>query len=172
MHKKTLALAIAGILGIGAIGGGAAYAKRQHDGGHGGRHEMINLAERYDANKDGLVTQDEINTNRTAMHAKFDADKSGDLSLDEFKALWAEANKDRMVREFQRFDTDGDARATLDEYRKPLATIVADLDSNGDKALSKVDRPAHHGKRHGGHGQDDGMDNDGPGGPPPPPPAN
>ena len=130
---------------------------------------MMDLAERYDANKDGLVTQDEIDTNRTAAHAKFDADKSGDLSLEEFKALWAEANRDRMVREFQRFDADGDSKATLDEYKKPLATIVADMDSNGDKALGRDDRMKRHGKRgHGDQGMEDGKSNDAP----PPAPAN
>ena len=172
MNKKPLILILAGVIGLGAVGG-IAYADRANrgDGGYRGGH-MMDLAERYDANKDGLVTQEEIDGNRTETHAKFDADKSGDLSLTEFQALWTEANKDRMVREFQRFDADGDSKVPLDEYKKPLATIVADMDSNGDKALSKDDRPQRHGK----HGKRHGMGEDGPGmnedgGPPPPPPA-
>jgi EF hand len=154
VNKKTILLLAAGALGLSAIGG-IAFAARSH---HGGQHGMMDLAERYDANKDGLVTQQEIDGNRAEWHAKFDADKNGNLSLDEFKALWAEANKERMVREFQRFDADGDSKLVLDEYKKPLATIVAEVDRNGDKALGKDDHMKRRGGRHhGGHGKDGGM---------------
>ena len=163
MNKKTLTIAIATALGVTALVGIAFAAKGHHGARHGG--PMIDLAERYDGNKDGLVTQNEIDGNRAEWHAKFDADKSGDLSLTEFQALWTQAHKDRMVREFQEFDANGDAKVLLDEYKKPLATIVADLDSNGDKALGKDDRMARHGKRHHS-GMMDGMDNEGPPQPP------
>jgi EF hand len=169
MNKKPLLLAIAGIVGLTAVGG-IAYADRgQRGGGHRGGH-MMDLAERYDANKDGKVTQEEIDANRVSTHAQFDADKSGDLSLAEFQALWTEANKDRMVREFQRFDADGDSRATLDEYKKPLATIVADRDRNGDNALSKEDRPQRHGKHRERQGMLENQGSESETDAPPPPP--
>ena len=42
-----------------------------------------------------------------------------------------------MVRAFQRFDVDGDASVTLDEYTKPLSKIVERRDRNGDGAISR-----------------------------------
>src|SRR5262249_60753679 len=73
-------------------------------GGWRGHHvgEMRNMMERYDTNKDGKVTQQEIDDNRTEWFNKFDADKNGSLSLKEFEALWLEAHRQEMVREFQR----------------------------------------------------------------------
>ena len=70
------------------------------------------MMERYDANNDRKVTQEEINTNREAWHKEFDANNDGKLSLDEFKQLFLKARAHRIVRQFQRFDRDGDAGIT------------------------------------------------------------
>ena len=147
MQKKTRFALAAGTATLLAIGGvaGIAHAKR---GGHhgGGHHSMMQMAERYDANKDGKISQEEIDQNRTERHAQFDGDKNATLSLEEFKGLWMLANQERMVREFQEFDRDGNAQVTLDEYKAPLAQIVATRDRNDDGFLSRDDR--RHGKRH------------------------
>jgi Ca2+-binding EF-hand superfamily protein len=143
--RIALGVAAAGIIGLGAVGG-LAYADRGGHGGMGRWHHgmglgMVNdLAERYDANKDGKITQDEVDANRKAWLEEFDADKNGTLSLDEFQALWLKARRERMVREFQEFDRDGNGQVTLDEYRQPMADIVATMDSNGDGALDRADR--------------------------------
>ncbi len=143
MQKKTKLALAAGVSGLVVIGGiaGIANANRGHHGGHG----MMHLAERYDANKDGKISQDEIDQNRTERHAQFDGDKNATLSLEEFQGLWLMANQERMVRDFQEFDRDGNAQVTLDEYKAPLAQIVANRDHNDDGVLSKDDRS--HGKR-------------------------
>jgi Ca2+-binding EF-hand superfamily protein len=104
--------------------------------------------ERYDANNDRKVTQEEIDTNRKAWHKEFDANGDGKLSLDEFKQLWLKARARRIVREFQRFDRDGDASITQSEYLEPLADLVERRDRNGDGALSREDRRRHHKNRH------------------------
>ena len=73
-----------------------------------------------------------------------------------------------MVREFQRFDRDGNGQLTLEEYKEPLADLVAERDRNKDGFLSRDDRPQRgdapgwrHGKR-GDRMQQDGGDGDGP----------
>jgi Ca2+-binding EF-hand superfamily protein len=109
--------------------------------GPGMRFMAHQLMERYDTNKDGKISQDEIDNNRAEWLARFDTDKDGALSLKEFEALWMEAHRLQMVREFQFFDKDGDAKVTLDEYKGPLAHLVRDYDRNGDGFLSKDDRP-------------------------------
>ena len=142
MQKKVKIALVAGLAAIAGAGTlvAAAHADGwgRHHGGHGGMMRMF--WERYDTNEDGKITQAEIDANRTEWHGKFDADKNGTLSLKEFEALWLEARRREMVREFQRFDKDGDAGLTLDEYKKPLSRFVENQDRNGDGALTKEDR--------------------------------
>lgn len=141
-------------------GEGRGWKHGRRHGGHGmraGRYMM----ERYDANKDGKLTQDEINSNREAWLKEFDANNDGKLSLDEFKQLYLKARAERIVREFQQFDRDGDAGVTLEEYQRPLADIVERMDRNGDGALSKDDRRGRGKWRQRMHGMMDGDSDDG-----------
>ena len=154
--SKLLAGAAAGLIALGAVGG-VAQAMRGHHGGN----MMAGMAERYDANKDGKISQEEIDTNRSQWHGEFDKDKSGGLSLDEFSALWLKAKHEQMVREYQEFDRDGDGKVTMDEYKAPLTGAVAEMDQNGDGMLSGDDH--RRGMRHDGGGMMDGDDeNDAP----------
>jgi len=137
---------IAGAAGIAGITALAGFAMADMDGGwHGRGHDRgkywQNMLERYDANKDGKVTQEEIDNNRQAWYAEFDIDKDGKLSIVEFEKLWLKARHRMMVREFQYFDTDGDANVTILEYKGPLEDLVVERDRNNDGALSRADRP-------------------------------
>jgi Ca2+-binding EF-hand superfamily protein len=138
--KLILAAVALSTLGIGALAT-TAFADRPGWVGHRGGM-MRQMMERYDANKDGKLTQQEIDDNRTQWFARFDADQNGSLSLKEFEALWLEAHRQEMIREFQRLDPNGDAAVSLEEYKEPLSRIVADRDRNGDGVLSKEDRPS------------------------------
>jgi hypothetical protein len=177
MQKKTkiwLAAGAAGLLAVGGLAGLASADGGGMGGGMGGHHGKwrghgggmggmaMHMMERYDANKDGKLSQEEIDQNRTQWHGEFDGDKNASLSLDEFKGLWLKARHEQMVREFQRFDRDGDGQVTLDEYKQPLADMVANHDRNGDGVLSKDDRGRMGGKRgermhRRGQGQGQGM---------------
>lgn len=142
--KRTLLIAgAAGIAGITALAG---LAMADMDGGwHGRGHDRgrywQGMFDRYDANKDGKITQEEIDNNRQAWYAEFDLDKDGKLSLVEFEKLWLKARHRMMVREFQFFDTDGDGNVTILEYKGPLEDLVVERDRNADNALSREDRP-------------------------------
>jgi len=138
--KLVLAAVALSTLGIGALATTAFADRPGWVGHHGGM--MRQMMERYDTNKDGKLTQQEVDDNRTQWFARFDADKNGSLSLKEFEALWLEAHRQEMIREFQRFDPNGDAAVSLEEYKEPLSRIVADRDRNGDGVLSKEDRPS------------------------------
>lgn len=129
--------------------GGGGYGRGHHRGGkgHGRRHRARQMMERYDTNNDRKVTQEEINTNREAWYKEFDANNDGKLSLDEFKQLFLKARAQRIVRQFQRFDLDGDAGLTSDEYLKPMADLVEMRDRNGDGALSHEDMRRRHKSR-------------------------
>ena len=171
-------LAVGGLVGLAQAGSGEGWGQW---GGHGGGmhrmwgdgegrgHGMMgegmkgqNMMARYDADADGKVTQQEIDQNRKAWHAEFDADKNGTLSLEEFQKLWLKARNEMMVREFQHFDADGNAQLTLEEYTTPMANMVAARDRNGDGALSPDDRGRHgggqgQGYHRGGQGMGQGM---------------
>lgn len=173
MRNKTkllLAAGAAAMLGLGALAG---VAQADMEGGMGGGqcgmegprfHRLQGmmgrqLMERYDANKDGVVTQAEIDQNRQQWLTEFDADKNGTLSLDEFKMLWLKGRNEMMVREFQFFDRDGNGQVTIEEYKGPMADIVATRDTNNDGSLGADDRPARgegrgwrHGRMKGGEG--------------------
>ena len=143
MERKTkiwLAAGASALLGIAAVAG-VAEADRGNHGMHGMQQGGVTaLMERYDANNDGSLSQEEIDSNRTQWHADFDQDKSGDLTIAEFEALWLKARREMMVREFQEFDRDGDGKVTLDEYKAPLAMLIARMDRNGDGIINREDR--------------------------------
>jgi len=145
-------------LGIGAatmlaLGGLAGLAQADMEGGmHGGHCGMggghgpgmmgQQLMERYDADKDGKVTQAEIDQNRQQWLADADTNKDGTLSLDEFKVLWLKSRNEMVVREFQFFDRDGNGQVTIEEYKGSMSDLVATRDQNADGSLGKDDRPA------------------------------
>ena len=156
--KIVLIAGVAAILGSVAIAG----AVKARDSGHGRSHgwqehgEMgrggmgggLAMMEQFDVNKDGNLTQAEIDQARKDKLAKFDANKDGKLNLKEFEALWLETTRQQMVRSFQRLDADGDAIVTSDEYSKPFQHMVDRRDRNGDGQLNKDDahrRPAPRG---------------------------
>jgi len=115
--------------------------------GHTGMGPRAGMAfiEQYDTNKDGSLTQAEIDQARKDRLTKFDANKDGKLDLKEFEALWLDHTRQQMVRSFQHLDSDGDAIVTSDEYAKPFHRMVDRADRNNDGKLNKDD--ARHGRR-------------------------
>jgi hypothetical protein len=155
--KIWIAACAAAGLGAAAIADGAMADRGGHHG-MGGPGNVMAMMERYDANKDGALSQEEIDTNRTQWHGEFDTDKSGDLSIAEFQALWLKARRDMMVREFQEFDRDGDGKVTLEEYKAPLAMLVTRLDANNDGVLNRQDRMLPRGGEDGMEGGQEAPD--------------
>jgi hypothetical protein len=91
--QKNTKIALAALAGLIAIGGVAVANQGWRHGFRGhGPMEFSQLAERYDANKDGKISQEEIDTNRANWLAEFDGDKSGTLALAEFQTLWLKAH--------------------------------------------------------------------------------
>jgi EF hand len=145
-RTKFALFAVGALAAAGVIAGAAAANQGWRMGHHGfGGLDMAAMTARYDANKDGKLSQAEIDDNRAQWLKDFDADKNGTLALAEFQNLWLKARNAQMVREFQEFDANGDGQVTLDEYKKPMAGLVAAMDSNGDGLLSSDDHMRRHG---------------------------
>ena len=161
--KTLIAIGLAATIGGAAIAGGS-HAKHR-GGGFDGRHGLgfldkgslattaLEVLESVDTNGDGTLSQAEIDQVRNDRHAAYDANRDGNLGLEEFAGLWNETTRPFTVRVFQMLDTDGDAVITRAEYDRPLARIVARLDRNGDGGLSLRDGRY-------GHYDDDRWDDD------------
>ena len=104
------------------------------------------IIETFDLNKDGKVTQDEIDQARKDQLAKYDTNQDGVLSLEEYQVLWMDAMRRVMVRQFQANDADGDGSITVEEFTARFADLVRDRDRNGDGVLT-VDELRPHGPR-------------------------
>ncbi len=147
MQRRTtlfIALGAAGVLGFIAVADSAFADRKRGPGMHGGGHhgmmagQVRSMAERYDLNDDGEITQEEIDSNRAEWHAEFSGDGDA-MTLEQFQDLWLRARHRQMVREFQRFDRDGDGEITLEEYQRPMEGFVERFDRNDDQALSRDD---------------------------------
>lgn len=119
-------------------------------GGHGfggpGGEVFRNLFTQIDTNKDGKVTQAEIDAYRAAQVSAADANKDGVLTIDEFQTAYDAFIRPQMVRAFQDFDTDGDGKITSAEIDAKVGAIVSRMDRNGDGSLTIDDRgPGGHG---------------------------
>jgi Ca2+-binding EF-hand superfamily protein len=120
----------------------------EEHGGRRGRLHIQEMLETYDADGDGSIAQAEVDEWRTNRLREFDADSNGQLSLDEYQALWFDAMRERMVDEFQAHDDDGDGQVTVDEFGERTSRLVMMRDRNEDGVLNLDDA------RRGRHGED------------------
>ena len=126
--------------GHGPMGGHFAGPMGGPMGGMMGPMIITRVFELADTDKDGKLTQEEIDTARTKRFESHDANGDGKLTLDEFTALFAEITAPATGRVFQVLDPDGDAAITMEEFEKPSAKVVEKFDRNGDGVLSRDDR--------------------------------
>lgn len=142
-------------------GGHGGHGRMGHHGGkmHGKRHDrmrakirLMKALERFDADNDGSITQEEVDEYRTDRLAEFDTDNDGALSLEEYEALWLDAMRKRMVRRFQHHDSDGDGKVTAEEFAEQTKYMVMKRDRNEDGVLNEDDLKRGKGGRGGRRG--------------------
>jgi Ca2+-binding EF-hand superfamily protein len=165
----AIPLAVAGSGGWGMHQGGGMGGMGMGMGGPmGGMAQR--MMERFDANKDGKITQDEINKLQAEEFAKANTDGQGGVSLQEFEPWFYQQHRDMMVRAFQFLDRSGDGQITPDEVSALTSNAVQRFDRNNDGALSPDDRGRRGEGRRGMHqgwwgggDRDGGQDDDGSG---------
>ncbi len=113
---------------------------RKGHGRHGGRGMMGQIMQQADADGDRAVTQEEIDTFRAGLVEGADASGEGDISLDEFEAIYLKLTRERMVDVFQKLDADGDGAVTQAEMDSHFGDLVERMDRNGDGKLDRDDR--------------------------------
>ncbi|MFN3846626.1 MAG: EF-hand domain-containing protein [Paracoccaceae bacterium] len=131
-----------------AFAGGAAMADRgDRMGGAEGPMFGMDFAA-IDADKDGKITQAEIDAYRAAQAKAFDTDGDGLLSAEELSAMHLQnvtaRASDRAARMIERMDTDGDGKLSAAEMAvRPMAGRMFDrLDADKDGALSEAELAA------------------------------
>jgi Ca2+-binding EF-hand superfamily protein len=162
--RKSIRLAF-GFAALAAAIATAAYADDGRAGwGMNGMHGNMKL-HRADADKSGDVTFDEFSA---AMKDRFDtadANKDGKVTVEELAAQLEKARYERMARRMiARFDANGDDELAKDEVEGRQKKLFALLDRNDDGKIEKSEmrRGWHHrgGWRHGGGHGHDGPDGD------------
>ena len=140
------ALIALGLLGILAAGPAAAAAP---EGGAGKGNKQAGklgrswdaFAARFDGNKDGKVSKDEILGKQPAFD-RVDADKDGVLTAAEIESAKKAAGKGQQKGKkgfLERFDADKDGRVTLAEFNSRRAKGYEDMDTNKDGLVDKAE---------------------------------
>ncbi len=129
---------------------------RGHHGGERDERRAERLFERFDTNSDGVITGDEIAEVRSQDFTTGDADSSGDISLEEFKAVFMTRSNDRMIRAFQFLDTNGDGAVTQEEADLTANRMFSMLDRDGNGTVERVRGPRGPGGPGGRAAEDDG----------------
>lgn len=150
--------------------GGAAFARGPGmeggmEGGMGGGMgpmAMFDFAA-VDADKDGKVTEAELDAFRAAEVAGIDADKDGKITLDELKTMHMARMDERATvmaeRMIERLDSDADGALSAAELaaRPAPMPIFERIDADGDGALTEAEIDAARGRMSEmGHGGESG----------------
>lgn len=150
-----------GMMGEGPMGG------RMMEGGPFGGFDFAAV----DTDKDGKITQAEMQAWRAAEVAGVDADKDGKLSADELKAMqmkrMEERATDMATKMVERMDADGDGLLSAAELAaRPGPAMMFDrIDADGDGAVTEEEiaaaRAAMMDRVGEGHGRGRGEGRDG-----------
>ena len=141
--KALVGIGVAVAIGGMALGGASLAHRYGGFGDHDDDDRAVAMFDAVDADRDGTLSQAELDKAREERHAALaahDADGDGKLGLEEFAGLWTQTMRPLTVRAFQRLDTDGDAAVSRSEYERPLAGIA-----------ERRDRRDHHHDRHHDH---------------------
>ncbi|MEH6495210.1 MAG: EF-hand domain-containing protein [Pseudomonas marincola] len=112
----------------------AVYATKNADKwGHEGLQEMF---EKHDANKDGVMTPDEMPEKWASRFDKLDTDKNGSLTLTEIETSHKMRKEKRMEKMMSKFDTDQDGKVSESEVTAFVLEKFKKMDADGDGSLS------------------------------------
>lgn len=168
LRKTTSALAITALA---AVLGTVALAQQGPMDAPGPMGPMmLTQFDAMDADKDGKVTQAEMDAFRAARFAEADADKDGLLNSDEMAAMHLKQMQARMPQMMARMDANNDGKLSPEEMpgaqRGPRMFDMLDADNDGAVTKDEMqaaqdwmqDRGGKRGGRmgHGNHGCGDG----------------
>ena len=140
--------------GIAALVGSQSFADGRAmgpDGDHGPGHWGRYMFQEMDANRDGKVTQAEIEAFEAARAAEIDADHDGKITANEIQAFREKERAKREAAELARMDTNSDGSVSVQEYEAAQTWRLARLDRNGDGTIDEQDMRFGGGMHHRHH---------------------
>ena len=173
--RKTTALTSLTLAALVAAGlSTAVLAQEQPAPPPAGEDVPMFLFDKIDADKDGKITQAEVDAFKAARFAEADADKDGFLSKEELVAMRLKEIEARMMKGAERMvgKLDADKDGKLSPAELPASRMdgrvfdLADADNDGSVTKEELadamkwldDKKGHKGKKggkgHGGHGED------------------
>jgi len=148
--KTSTKLALA-FLTLAGFAGSAAYAADDRPGRDGPRASM--RFDRLDADKSGDVTFEEFSAMLKSRIGDADANGDGKMTVEEIAAEIEKMRAERMARRIiDRFDTDGDGMLTAAEVESRQRKMFALMDRNDDGKIVKDEMPRRK-FRHGDRGR-------------------
>lgn len=99
-----------------------------------------------DANRDGKLTQDEMQTAAAEKIKAADTDGDNAASREELKAYFQAKHAQKKADRFAKKDTNGDGVLSNDEVPRMPQELFTKLDADGDGALSQDELSAKFGK--------------------------
>ncbi|MDE3027420.1 MAG: hypothetical protein KGH84_03355 [Paracoccaceae bacterium] len=136
----------------------------------------LNFAD-LDANKDGVITADEVKAYQDARIVAMDANKDGFISVDEFVsgrlANLAPTMQERATKMVAALDLNGDGKISIEELAAaPMSMMFAHFPANADGSITKAEyaqaqermqvmKHGRRGERSGRMQQQDGRGHDG-----------
>jgi Ca2+-binding EF-hand superfamily protein len=114
-----------------------------------GPGSMDSMFEQLDADGNGKVTREEATAFRDQKFTEFDQDGSGELNFNEYSAMIASLQKDRLRSGFDRQDADKDGGLSKEELASRLDRMFSWMDKNDDGAVERTEMRGPHG--HGEH---------------------
>ncbi len=146
--KRKYMMTGAALAIVAATTGFAVAQSGQMGQGHGPAFKFEDL----DANGDGQITSEEMQSRAEARFGEADTDGDGKLSADEMaermRARMAERMALRATRMIDRMDRDDDGMVSLEEMRSGrMGQMVQRADTDGDGAISQSEFDAMHDMR-------------------------
>ncbi|OUR75318.1 hypothetical protein A9Q83_17990 [Alphaproteobacteria bacterium 46_93_T64] len=112
----------------------AVYATK--NAGNWGHAALSTMFEKHDANKDGVMTRDEMPEKWASRFDKLDEDKNGSLTLAEIEKSHRSHKEKRMEKMMSKFDEDKDGKISEAEVTAFVLEKFREADADGDGNLT------------------------------------